>query len=186
MSPKTAMLSRTYSWRGAGRSRFRSMIWERSKRKDTRLKAIGQRKIRHMPQASAGQLTPRVLPFRLSSKSFQVACSVPPLSTKGIRNRRCFLRASSQKAPPPQTNAGFRKEAKGERYWRQPKLYRPLSSYSSSFITFRFQYYSFSPAALPPHPLLKSCICREDSSRSAQAEKTAERLFERLSARVCG
>ena len=100
MGPKTAMLSRTYSWRGTGRSRFRSMIWERSKRKDTRLKAIDQRKIRHTPQASAGQLTPCVLPFRFSSKSFQVACSAPSLFTKDTRNRCCFLRASSQKAPP--------------------------------------------------------------------------------------
>ena len=76
------------------------MIWERSKRKDTRLKTIDQRKIRHTPQASAGQLTPCVLPLRLSSKSFQVACSAPPLSTKVPRNRCCFLRASSQKVSP--------------------------------------------------------------------------------------
>ena len=146
MGPKTAMLSRTYSWRGTGRSRFRSMIWERSKRKDTRLKAIDQRKIRHTPQASAGQLTPRVLPLRLSGKSFQVACSAPPLSTKVPRNRYCFLHASKRKCHP-QTNAGFRKKVKGERYWRQPKLHRPLSSYGSSFITlfitFRSEYGSF-------------------------------------------
>ena len=34
--------------------------------------------------------------------------------------------------------------------------------------TSRSQYRSFSPITLPPHSLSKSCICREDSSRSAK------------------
>ncbi len=56
----------------------------------------------------------------------------------------------------------------------------------SNFFVLWTRYSSFSPITLPPHPVLKSRICREDSSWSAQNEKTAEHLFERLSARGYG
>ena len=67
-----------------------------------------------------------------------------------------------------------------------PAFEQAAVSAVSNSITVWTRYSSFSPVTCPFHLLSKSCICREDSSRSAQAEKTAERLFERLSARVCG
>ena len=152
---------RTDSWRGTGRIRFRSMIWERSKRKDTRLRAIDRRKIRLTPQASASQLTPRVLPLRLSGKSFQVACSAPPLSTKGTRNGCCFLRASDQKTPPRRQMQDFKRGRRGAQ-WETPGTV-PVAEQMEFPFTFRLWYSSFSPVTFPPHLLLKSCICREDA-----------------------
>ena len=88
--------SRTYSWRGAGRIRFRFMIWERSKRKDTRLKTIDQRKIRLTPQASAGQLTPCTLPFTLPPHPVLKSCicrETPAVLSKSRKQRSAFSNA---------------------------------------------------------------------------------------------
>ena len=147
------------------------MIWERSKRKDTRLKTIDQRKIQLTPQASAGQLTPRILPLRLSGKSFQVACSAPPLSTKVPRNRCCILHASSQKVSPRRQMQDFerrRRRALLGTPGTVPAVEQAAVPPSSDSIAFRTQYSSFSPVTCPFHPLLKSCICREVSSRPAK------------------
>ena len=165
---------RTYSWRTGVWIWLRFRNPGKSKRQEARLNAMEQWKIRLTPQASTVPLTPHSLPLRISSGFLQVTESTPPFSTKVPPNRCSFLCASSRNVSPRRQMQDFGKKTQVERYWRQPELYRQLGRCSSSFITFRSEYRSFFPVTLPSHSLLKSCICREDSSRQIQIYSTKE------------
>ena len=96
---------RTYSWRTGAWIWLRFRNPGKSKRQEARLNAMEQWKIRLTPQASTVPLTPHSLPLRISSGFLQVTESTPPFSTKGTRNRCCFLLSSKGKRLPAQNTA---------------------------------------------------------------------------------
>ena len=108
-----------------------------------------------------------------------------PFSTKDTRNRCCFLLSFKRKRLPADKSRISKEDEGGA-------LLEPTGTVpAAEQLQLEFHYLPvpvpfFFSVTFPPHLLLKSCICREDSLRSAQKEKTAERLFERLSARECG